>query len=288
MMKLFDAHADTPYELWRKKEHLSRNPCHIDLEKASAFAQYAQVFAFCSLAGTKWELSQTDFRACLGNFQTEIANQTKIKAYLSIEGAEVIGCDPETLTELRSQGFVMSTLTWNADNTLAGWHRSQKGLTEQGKDYVKTAQDLDILIDVSHLSDRAFWDLMKVTQKPIVASHSNCRGIWEHSRNLTDAQLRALAETGGAVGLNLYTDFLGEGASFETMRRHLEHMLDLCGERHVCLGGDLDGCDLLPEGFSDVSGYADFYAYLKGCGYSTSLLDGIFYDNLHQLIEGDG
>lgn len=287
MIRLFDAHADTPYELWIRKEHLNQNTCHIDLQKASAFDQYSQVFAFCSLAGSKWALSEADFSDCLSKFQKEIATQKQIKAYLSIEGAEVIGCDPERLFDLRKQGFVMSTLTWNADNALAGWHKSTLGLTEQGKRYVKTAQDLDILIDVSHLSEAAFWDLMRVTQKPILASHSNCRVLWDSTRNLTDDQLRALAETGGAVGLNLYVGFLGKSANFETLRRHLDHMLTLCGEKHVCLGGDLDGCDDLPEGFKDVASYADFYAYLRDCGYGEDLLDAIFYANLQRLIEGD-
>ncbi len=286
MIRLFDAHADTPYELWLRKEHLNQNTCHIDLKKASVFEQYSQVFAFCSLAGSKWALSEADFADCLSYFQKEISAQKQIKPYLSIEGAEVIGCNPESLYDLRKQGFVMSTLTWNADNALAGWHKSQIGLTEQGERYVKTAQDLDLLIDVSHLSETAFWDLMHVTEKPIIASHSNCRALWDTTRNLTDEQLRALAETGGAVGLNLYVGFLGEGANFETLRRHLEHMLTHCGEKHVCLGADLDGCEVLPEGFTDISSYADFYAYLQNCGYGAELLDGIFYGNLHRLIEG--
>lgn len=286
MIRLFDAHADTPYELWVRKEHLNQNSCHIDLKKARVFDTYSQVFAFCSLAGSKWALSEADFADCLAKFQEEIAVQSQIKAHLSIEGAEVIACDPERLYDLRKQGFVMSTLTWNADNALAGWHKSSLGLTELGKRYVKTAQELGMLIDVSHLSETAFWDLMRVTQNPIIASHSNCRALCNSTRNLTDDQLRALAETGGAVGLNLYVGFLGEGADYETLRRHLEHMLRLCGEKQVCLGGDLDGCDVLPKGFTDVTSYANFYEYLQGCGYSTELLDAIFYKNLHRLIEG--
>ncbi len=284
MMRLFDAHADTPYELWSRKEHFAQNTCHIDREKASVFDQYTQVFAFCSMVGLSCEMTEKDFVECLAYFRREIEGEKWLRAYLSIEGAEVIGCDPERLGEL--DNFVLSTLTWNKDNALAGWHKSDKGLTEQGKAYVQAAREAGILLDVSHLSEVAFWDLMKVTQAPVIASHSNCRALWDHSRNLTDDQLRALAETGGLVGLNLYVHFLGKTANFETLRRHLEHMLSVCGEKHVCLGGDLDGCEVLPEGFVNVASYADFYRYLQGCGYGEALLDDIFYGNMSRLIEG--
>ena len=292
--------------LWYRKEPLLRNTCHVDLVKAGSFASYAQVFAFCSYAG------QTDLMPCtqeeyltipLGILREEVQKnneriafaktasdirglnaQEKIAALLSIEGPELIDCDPERLPELRTQGFCMSTLTWNADNSLAGCHTGDKGLTDRGRAYVEAAQKNNIIIDVSHASMSSFWDIVDVTIKPIVASHSDCRALCGHSRNLTDDQLRAIAQTGGAVGLNLYQPFLGERADFGTLREHLERMLTVCGETHVALGGDLDGCDLLPEGFHDLSDYCGFHAYLKACGYSEKLLDCIFYDNLYRLF----
>ena len=282
MIRLFDAHADTPFELWRKKENLSKNTCHIDLEKCREFSEYRQIFAFCSLAGTKWQLTQDDFRDCYDKFRNEIATQSMIRSYFSIEGPEIINFDPENLKKFNVS---MSTLTWNADNVLAGCHTSEQGMTERGRAYVRDAQELGVIIDVSHLSEKAFWDLMRITRKPICASHSNCRTLCEHTRNLTDDQLRAIAETDGVVGLNLYVGFLGETANFETLRRHLEHMLQLCGENHVCLGGDLDGCDPLPIGFSHVGSYVDFYRYLHHAGYDEALLDKIFYFNLMRPVK---
>lgn len=277
MIRLFDAHADTPYELWRKNESLERNTCHVDLEKAAPFSDYSQIFAFCSLAGSKWAMSKTDFEMCYYNFRSQIAAQNKINPYFSVEGPEIIDCNAENLPCFN---ISMSTLTWNADNVLAGYHKSTLGLTEHGRNYVRLAQEHGVLIDVSHLSEAAFWDLIKITQKPICASHSNCRALWDHTRNLTDDQLCAIADTDGFVGLNLYTGFLGENADFDTMRRHLEHMLHICGETHVGFGGDLDGCDPLPQGFKNVGSYVDFYLYLQGCGYDEALLDRIFYSNL--------
>lgn len=305
-LRLFDGHCDTAFELWHRGEGIKRNTCHIDLEKAAALGAYAQVFAFCSYAGamqwapcTQKELLSEPLR-CL---RQEVAanadaiafastraqveactEQGKAAALLSIEGPEVIGCDAERLAELRRNGFVMTTLTWNADNALAGYHGSDCGLTQRGREFVAEAQRLDILLDVSHLGERSFWDLMEVTGKPVLASHSNCRALCDHTRNLTDDQLRALSQTGGVVGLNLYPVFLGEGADYFTLLSHLEHALRICGEEHVALGGDLDGCEALASGFTDVGSYADFYAWLRERGYDEALLDRIFFSNLLRLL----
>ncbi len=304
-LRLFDAHCDTAYELWRRGERLARSSCHVDLQKAEDLAAYAQIFAFCSYAGEpqgmqperllreplaylRDEVRQNAERIAFAASPEEVKALTEAgttAALLSVEGPEVIGCDPDALEGLRQEGFVMTTLTWNAGNTLAGAHATGGGLTAQGADFVREAQRLGMAIDVSHLSETAFWDLTRITKRPILASHSNCRALCDHTRNLTDDQLRAIADTDGAVGLNLYVPFLGKTANFETLLRHLEHMLRLCGERRVVLGGDLDGCDRLPEGFCDLRSYPDFYSYLSGRGYDAALLDRIFFDNLYQLLK---
>ena len=305
-IRFFDGHCDTAFELWYRGEQLAKNTCHIDLGKASAFRAYAQVFAFCSYAGcsvgapcTVEEMLTLPLKKLRQNVNcnagriafaataeevTALNENGKIAALLSVEGPEVIGCDPARLSPLKCEGFVMTTLTWNADNTLAGCHSSSLGLTPRGVDFVKEAERLGILIDVSHLSERAFWDLVMVSRQPILASHSNCRALCEHTRNLTDDQLRAVAESGGTVGLNLYPPFLGDNADYSVVQRHLEHMLRLCGEDHVAIGGDLDGCEILANGFSDLSDFAGFYEFLRGQGYEEALLDRIFYTNLLHLF----
>ncbi|MBE6984285.1 MAG: hypothetical protein E7434_01485 [Ruminococcaceae bacterium] len=301
-MRVFDGHCDTAFELWRRNEALANNTCHIDLGKITQFEAYAQVFAFCSMAGTSLATRQLlkepleVLRQNVQKFDQHIAfaetaiqisslhEKKKAAALLSLEGAELIDCSIERLPALRADGFRICTLTWNADNMLAGCHLGNEGLSAKGADFVRMAQKLGIYIDVSHLGERAFWNLAEITQKPILASHSNCRSLCNHSRNLTDDQLSLIAQTGGTVGLNLYVPFLGENADFSTLRRHLEHMLRLCGEDHVALGGDLDGCDVLPKGFIHVGNYVDFYDYLSSCGYGAALLDKIFYQNLLELF----
>ena len=304
-MKLFDGHCDTAFELWQRGEGLHCNSCHIDLQRAKKLDAYAQIFAFCSYAGSAGivETAEAALELPLAALRRELAEHTdaiapaadaagirqawndgKAAALFSIEGPEVIGCNPERLAGLRALGFVTTTLTWNMNTPLAGCHASDRGLSPRGRDYVRAAEDCGMYIDVSHLSERAFWELCEVARKPILASHSNCRALRDHSRNLTDDQLRAIAQLGGTVGLNLYVPFLGETADFSTMLAHLEHMLCVCGENHVALGGDLDGCDELPEGFSGVESYPDFYGYLRTKGYEEATLDRIFYKNLLQLF----
>lgn len=305
-LRVFDAHCDTAFELWKRNEPLAENSCCVDLQKCADFAAYAQVFAFCSYAGACPEIDAPQdcltkplarFRAELERNAERIAlaasareverlNATgKSAALLSVEGAEVIGCDPGALEALREDGFVMTTLTWNADNALAGCHRSDRGLTAVGRDFVREAQHLGIAVDVSHLSEAAFWELMRVTRRPILASHSNARALCGHTRNLTNEQLRAVRDTDGVVGLNLYAPFLGENADFSTVLRHLEHLLCLCGEKHVVLGGDLDGGEPLPVGFENVRSYSALHAFLLARGYDERLLDRIFYTNLLEFFK---
>lgn len=298
--RLFDGHCDTAYELWKRKQPLAKNNCHIDLSKAAAFDAYAQVFAFCCcdedspeillsllLSNLKQEVERNNRSIAFARTKDEVlrtVSEGKAAALLSLEGAEAIDCDPDYLEAMNDEGFVMVSLTWNNENLLAGCHGSDYGLSSWGKAFVQIAQYFNILIDVSHLGERAFWDLIDITSKPIIASHSNCRALCDHTRNLTDDQLRAIAQTGGTVGLNFYTEFLGENADFESLLRHLEHMLSICGERHVALGGDLDGCDALAAGFTSVADYVCFYEFLQRRGFSEETLDRLFFTNLLDLL----
>lgn len=303
---LFDSHCDTPYELWRKKEMLTQNSCHIDLAEMNGFDGYAQFFAFCTYAGLKmgytceqllWEpyhyfmnvlqTSSVGISLCTDTMGMEKAFQeNKVAAFLSLEGAEGIGCDPGKLELLRASGFTMVNLTWNENNSLAGASaKSGYGLTKQGKEFVRRAQDLGLMIDVSHLSDRAFWDIMDLATKPVVASHSNSRALCDHHRNLTDDQYLAICESGGYVGLNLYVPFLSGAnvAHMDDVYAHMDHFLALC-DGHVVLGGDLDGCDQLPAGFSGGKSYEMLSSYLENKGYSSGTIQNIYCNTIKEVV----
>ena len=302
---VFDLHCDTAAELSLQKKSWLRNDLHIDLERAERLLTHHQFYAFCCvydrgglplpapLAEARFNTAVSDFYSALEenheraklcrNVEDLIAaaREGKQGVFLSLEGPEVIGCDPGRLEELKELGFLMTTLTWNYPNALAGPHGTDLGLTEQGKAFVRRAQELGIVIDVSHLSEKAFWDLVRITTAPIVASHSNCRAVCDHTRNLTDKQLRVISNLGGLIGLNLYAPFLNESgrADFSDLRRHIDHLLELGCGHHIALGGDLDGCDALPVGFSGVESFNDLGRYLMRGGLDEETVCSVFNNN---------
>ena len=282
---LFDLHCDTALELYLQQKSLAKNDLQVDLARASQLRCYRQVFAFCCVYDRQGRpLPQPEaerlFLEALQSFQAELRGCNALPL-LALEGPEAIDCDPARLEWLYAQGFRMTTLTWNYRNALAGSCLSGEGLTAQGRDFVRKAQRLGIVLDVSHLSDRAFWDLVEISEQPIVASHSNSRACCGNPRNLTDDQFRAIRDLGGLVGMNLYAPFLSESgcASFDDVRRHLDHWLSLDGGNTVALGGDLDGCDTLPQGFTGVDDYNRLGAYLIDRGLDDKQAELLFYGN---------
>lgn len=304
--QLFDSHCDTATELWFKKQTLDQTDCAVSLSQFESFAGAGQYFAFCTLAGVNRGYSCEDllwkplqyFKKQLERFPSRVVlcrkgadydaavMAGKTAVFLSLEGAEGIGCDPGRLEDLVEAGISMVNLTWNADNALAGCSKFDgPGLSPQGREFVRRAQDLGMAIDVSHISDRAFWDIMDITQRPVVASHSNSRALCGHSRNLTDDQYKALCECGGYAGINLYTAFLRDSgkASLDTVYQHMDHFLQLGGE-HVALGGDLDGCESLPHGFHCVQDYEKMSVYLEKKGFSEDTIHNIFSKTMKKVV----
>jgi membrane dipeptidase len=203
-----------------------------------------------------------------------------MSAILTLEGTAGIGYDPELLTDLQAIGFRIASLGWNEKNPLTGSNVTGGGLTDQGREFVKEAQRLGILIDVSHISDEGFWDIMKITQAPIVATHSNSRSVCNHSRNLTDDMFRAIVETGGVAGYNGCADFTGENPTVDTICDHIFHFMELDPTgKHIALGGDLDGVSKLPGGFEGVQSWPVLAARLMERGLSEDTVRDIYWNN---------
>ena len=198
----------------------------------------------------------------------------------------MLECDPNRLGFAAELGVKLVNLTWNRANALSGSNLEERGrgLSEHGRAFVMRAQSLGILLDVSHLSDPGFWDLVDITQQPIVASHSDSRALCDHSRNLTDEMFRAVRDTGGFVGINFYTPFIGRSNTIDDIFAHLEHFLEMDGEKTVGFGGDWDGCDRMPEGIGGVQDMVKIYEKMLQRNYSQTLIDDIFYNNLKRTI----
>lgn len=303
---VFDLHCDTALELlgWddRPERSLRSNNCHIDLQRAGKLAGYCQCFAcFTTPAMEEWmQVSPVSV------FEKEIAILQKglwenrdvlaqaytaqdveenlqkgiMSAIFTIEGPAGFGFDPALLENLYQIGFRITSLGWNEKNPLAGSNVTGGGLTDLGREYVKEAQRLGMIVDVSHISDEAFWDIMDITQAPVVATHSNSRAVCGHSRNLTDEMFLEICKTGGVAGFNQYDAFVGENADLNKACDHFLHFMELDPEgKHIALGGDLDGCESLPKGFSGLESYPDLADMLLVRGISEDNLYDIYWNN---------
>ena len=308
---VFDLHCDTALALLGETRNeagsLKKNKLHIDLERASQLEAYCQCFAcFTTPMMQEWnKLSPiVVFERELATIQREVdkhkrlmsiaysmadveANREKGKmsAILTIEGPAGFDFDPALLENLHQIGFRITSLGWNEQNVLTGSNVTGGGLTDQGREYVREAQRLGMLVDVSHISDEGFWDIMEQTQAPVLATHSNSRALCGHSRNLTDDMFRAICRTGGVAGINQYADFLGESPTLDTVCDHIFHFMELDPTgKHIALGGDLDGCEQLSQGFEGIQSYPALARRLLERGLGEEMIRDIFWKNALNVL----
>lgn len=306
---VFDLHCDTALALLgedlKQTSSLKHNDCHIDLDRASTLGGYAQCFAcFTTTVGggpkpvevfereidtILREMERNYQQIALAYTPEEISQNLEkgiMSGILTIEGPAGFGFDPELLEDLHRLGFRITTLGWNEKNPLTGSHKTGGGLTDLGKTYVKEAQRLGMIVDVSHISDEGFWDIMEITQAPVIASHSNSRSVCNVSRNLTDDMFLAICKTGGVAGINLCPDFLGVNPNLDTVCDHIFHFLTLDPTgKHIALGGDLDGIGSLPEGFTGVQDYEKLAGRLLERGLSEQQVRDIFWNNAMGVMQ---
>ncbi len=300
MINFFDMHCDTASGIFEKKQSLLKNSLHIDLDRTKNFNKCGQVYALWHEDARNLEA----YRAVLNYFLVEIEkNRDKISlctsyqeilnatengkqaALLSCEGAELLGCSERELEIASEQGVSIVNLCWNFDNELCGSAMdTESGLTEKGKNFVKKATELGVILDMSHVSDRAISQVLEAQNAKIVASHSNSRAVCNHKRNLPDELLRDIAQIGGVVGINLFPTFLGS-EDLSKLPYHIEKMLRFCGEKKVCFGSDFDGIHILPKGMTGIESMEFVYKTLLNDGFTEQILDDIFYNNLMRFWE---
>jgi len=300
-----DAHCDTAYEMLQKGCELDDNPLHISLSQAGVFESYIQVFAawtndeltgaaradaFFDIAENfRRQVSRNSDRIALCLNGEDIAralSQGKIAAIFAIEGGGALNSDLSAIRRVFDAGVRMLTLTWNGQNELGFGQPEEGGLTDFGKKALRLMEDAGILADVSHLSERGFWDVCELARRPFLASHSNLKSVCQHPRNITDEQFKALVEAGGVCGINLCPLFLtgSSCADFESVERHIYRFLELGGEKSVVMGADFDGVTELPDGVSGLSSIPALMEYLAGRGYPQALVDAIFFGNLKDFL----
>ena len=308
---VFDFHCDTALVLLGEDRNqagsLRKNSGHIDLERAGKLGGYAQCFACFTtdlpeilkgispivlfereLATIQREMDKNSDMISIVYSTEEIEENRaagKMSAILTLEGTAGIDYNPALLEDLWAIGFRVSSLGWNERNPLTGSNVTGGGLTDLGREYVKEAQRLGMRVDVSHISDEGFWDIMKITNAPILATHSNSRAVFDHSRNITDDMFRAIRETGGVAGYNTCREFTGEPSDLDTICDHILHFMELDPDgKHIALGGDLDGVDAMPDGFEGVQSYPALARKLLDRGLTEENVMDIFWNNAIRVL----
>ncbi len=231
-----------------------------------------------------------DLRACLAS--------DRMAAVMHMEGAEAIDPEFDALNVLYAAGLRSLGPVWSRPTIFGegvpfaypsdGDHGG--GLTDDGKRLVAECNRLGVMIDLSHLNAAGFWDVARLSDAPLVATHSNAHGICPHSRNLTDRQLDAIRDSGGMVGVNFATAFLRPDGQMiadtplEVMVDHLEYLIDRVGEDHVGFGSDFDGA-VVPTGIADCAGLPALRAAMRGRGFGDALMVKLCHDNWIAVLE---
>lgn len=288
MIPLFDLHADTLGEMYRKKELLSKNSLHISYDKAKIYSPYLQVMAIWSdFRLTDEEAYKSFFKiydyalknGCkFAKSKDELKNGALI---LAVEDARLLSGDIERLNILHQNGVRVFTLNWKGESIIGGAWDTEIGLTSFGKSVLERSFSLGIIPDISHSSVNSAYDAIEISNahnKPIIASHSNSFTVFNHKRNLTDALFLEIINLGGVVGISLAPEHLAENACVNSVLAHIYHYLELGGENTVCLGCDLDGVSSLPYGISSISDLTLLYFELTR-SFGQKIADKIFYYN---------
>lgn len=244
------------------------------------------------------ELSKGEIKLCLTPDDLDgcLANGV-LAAILHFEGAEPVEADLSTLEVYYRAGLRSIGLAWSRPNVFAQGvpfmfpHSPDTGpgLTDEGKELVKECNRLGIMIDMSHLNEKGFWDVAEISEAPLVATHSNAHALCQSTRNLTDKQLAAIKDTGGMVGVNFAVSFLredggrGTDVPLSTVVNHFAYLVEHVGIDHVGFGSDFDGAGI-PEEIGDATGLPKLVAALKEHGFDDADLSKLGHENWMQLL----
>ncbi|MBE6570178.1 MAG: hypothetical protein E7658_08195 [Ruminococcaceae bacterium] len=307
-MILCDLHCDTATVLYHLGWKLADNErCAVSLKKASVYDKYIQcaaVFTSTRCSDEEgWEqffrvrryfldeCDRTGSTLCTdgGMLRDFLTDPTRRNAFvLTVEDARILAGKPERLGLLYDAGVRLITPVWGGTSCIGGAHNTDEGLTDFGRETVSEALSRGMILDISHASPKTADEIFTLAEKypgKVCASHSNAFALTPHRRNLTDDQMRRLADSGGIVGINLYVEFLNDtgDATAEDVLRHMDYCVNLCGEDHVAFGGDLDGADL-PADLPDVSSLMCLIPGLHRMGYSDDRIEKLFHTNACRFL----
>ncbi len=272
-MNFFDWHCDTLSKL------VNGEGAFITRKSLSFFENAVQTFAI-------YTPDRLDAESAYNNAKCQLAAFAK-KAYpnsiLSVENCKMLVNGGKTLEKFNRAGVFLFSLTHNGENQFAHGCASNGGIKPQGRELLRVAEELSMVLDVSHLSREGFFEVIDTYKGKIIASHSCFDSICPHRRNLTDEMARAIFNRGGIIGVNIYPPFLGNN-SIDAVARHLEHAAELGGETQIAFGCDFDGADFLPREIEKYEDIAKISHLLAKKGFSGEQISGIFYDNSYNFL----
>ncbi len=250
-----DSHCDTPMKFGTQEERLTTLPrmwCgRLDATVMVAYLPQGDTTVRADSILNSVESLVAERSDLVGIARTpdelhRLKQEGKRAVMLGVENGYAIGHDLRQIERLRSRGVVYMTLCHNGDNDICGSAKGQGrhgGVTDFGRKVIREMNRVGMMVDVSHASETSFWDALRLSATPIVCSHSSCRALCNHPRNLTDKQMRALAEKGGVMQVTLYNGFLREdgNATILDALAHIRHAVEVMGIRHVGIGTDFDG-----------------------------------------------
>ena len=279
-MNYFDLHCDTPFKCYKENLSFKDPSLAVSESKGKFFDKWYQTFAIW--INENEEKPYELYINALADFKEKLKDApSNLTPIFSVEGGALIENDIERLFRLKSDGIRFLTLTWNGENTIAGGQKTEKGLTDFGKEVIKEMNTLKIGCDLSHINEKSFYSAIEIADFPL-ATHSNCRTLLDHPRNLTDEQIKLIAEKGGIIGLCYYPAFLG-GKPFDALYKNICHLLDMGLENNIALGSDFDGA-VMDETLSSLLDIPVFYNFLSKKGLKDKLLDKIFFQNANNYI----
>lgn len=308
---LIDLHADTFSSDKDTSEFISSWPCkHLDLPRMLETGIWGEAFSI--FVHPKWgnadekawlelaekelsnileAVSESDKLALATNSAEVMTNAEKgvVSAIIEVEGLHSFGGDLDKITDFFSRGVRIFTLTWNNSNPWATscMAESGEGLTSIGREAINIINSLGGLVDFSHSGEKTFWDTIDILAKPPICTHSCCKALKDSPRNLTDDQIRAIIERGGVIGINFFPGFLSPKKYGQTtsadIADHIQHIVDLGGEKNIGLGSDFDGVQCLP-GMCDCTGIVGVSEELLRRNFPEDIILGILGRNFLSIF----
>lgn len=308
-MTIIDGHCDVLYKMYEKQTIDFYDPLNAELDvsfsklvKSNVKIQFFAIYLselikqpefdhYLEYINIFYQKVICDGRLMLVKNQNdlkEVITGNRIGAILTLEGADAIRDNPLYTHILFHLGVRLIGVTWNYANWAADGvlEPRQGGFSKKGKRFIKECNDLGIILDVSHLSVKSFWDVADLSQKPFVATHSNAKAICPHPRNLDDEQIKTLIQKQGAIGITFVPWFVNNNGAvvIEDLIRHIEHIGGLGGEKSLVIGSDFDGIDQWIPNLENAGQY-DQLAQSLSKYYKDQWIEDFFYRNWYRFLE---